>query len=93
MSEHKSTDIASIMSWLPAVEGSASTSMQLDLGSASNGEESAEDVKRYLAQEAVPVLTKCLMDLCMEKERPGKGKTIPWLIECLQKQQSAEGKQ
>mmetsp|Transcript_41872 Transcript_41872/g.104720 ORF Transcript_41872/g.104720 Transcript_41872/m.104720 type:complete len:96 (+) Transcript_41872:176-463(+) len=86
------TDIASIMNWLPAVEPAAPPGVTLSLGAASgSGDESAEEVKKYLAQEAVPVLTKCLMDLCMETERPAKGETIPWLIQCLQKQQSADG--
>ena len=79
------------MSWLPAVETTATPSVALNI--AAPGQESPEEVKEYLAQEAVPVLTKCLMDLCMEKQRPGKGETIPWLIQCLQKQQSAGGGQ
>lgn len=56
-------------------------------GIATGRPEREEEIKGYLAKEAVPVLTKALTELCLEKNPPPPGETVSWLIAWLQKQQ------
>ena len=77
-------NVNSVMSWLPAVEGSVVSDEAAD--GSSDVDKRGGAIKEYLAQEAVPVLTKALMELCMEKNPPPPGQTVPWLIRWLQAQ-------
>lgn len=86
-----SHDIALLRAWLPGIEGDAEGGVPQNGGgraeSAGTKPQKEEAIKDYLSQEAVPVLTKALTELCMEKNPPPPGQTVGWLIDWLQKQQ------
>eukprot|EP00961_Rhodomonas_salina_P245314 3314573-Rhodomonas_salina.3 len=94
-------DDARLATWLPPVESHLQTSEPAQNSTAQPPAAAAspavaalaeavdsESVKQYLSQEAVPLLTQALMDLCMEEPQPAAGQTIPWLINWLEKKKS-----
>ena len=86
-----SHDIALLRAWLPGIEGDAVAERGGTVGgegadAATTKPQKEEAIKNYLSQEAVPVLTKALTELCMEKNPPPPGQTVGWLIDWLKKQ-------
>ena len=86
-----SHDIALLRAWLPGIEGDAVAERADAVGgggadAATTKPQKEEAIKNYLSQEAVPVLTKALTELCMEKNPPPPGQTVGWLIDWLKKQ-------
>ena len=95
------TDDARLAAWLPAFESHLQASESSKNGTSQLASESVavpaagavneQTVKQYLHQEAVPLLTQALMDLCMEETQPPEGQTIPWLINWLEKRRGTDG--